>query len=318
MQRFIIRRLIYMVVTMIAATLLVFTLSRIVGDPRLLYVQEGGYGLSQEAWDDLGRKLHLQYPVIVQYGFWLADALRADLGESMLDRKPVAEIIWEAFPNTLQMALGGWIVATVLGVPLGVLSAVKRGSIWDYIGRTVALSGQTLPVFWIGIMGILIFSVAIRDTAFAPLALPVGGKPDHFSIKHFILPCITLGWFPAAGYLRLTRSAMLDVMDSEYIKLARAKGVNSTMVLWKHAFRNAILAPLTFSSLILAGFITGAIVTETVFSWPGLGRLAFTAVDDNDFPLMVGLVLVFTGMFLVVNMITDLLYAYVDPRIRYG
>ena len=311
MQRFIIRRLMYMVLTMIVATLLVFTLSRIVGDPRLLYVQEGGYGLTQEAWDDLGRKLHLQYPVIVQYGFWLKDALQADLGESMLDRKPVAEIIWDAFPNTLQMALGGWIFATVLGIPLGVLSAVKRGSVWDYIGRTVALTGQTLPVFWIGIMGILIFAVALGW-------LPVGTKPDHFSIKHFILPCITLGWFPAAGYLRLTRSAMLDVMDSEYIKLARAKGVNASMVLWKHAFRNAILAPLTFSSLILAGFITGAIVTETVFSWPGLGRLAFTAVDDNDFPLMVGLVLVFTAMFLVVNMITDLLYAYVDPRIRYG
>ena len=189
MQRFIIRRLIYMVVTMIAATLLVFTLSRIVGDPRLLYVQEGGYGLSQEAWDDLGRKLHLQYPVIVQYGFWLADALRADLGESMLDRKPVAEIIWEAFPNTLQMALGGWIVATVLGVPLGVLSAVKRGSIWDYIGRTVALTGQTLPVFWIGIMGILIFSVQLGW-------LPVGTKPDHFSIKHFILPLHYAGVVP--------------------------------------------------------------------------------------------------------------------------
>ncbi len=311
MQRFIIRRLAYMVLTMLVATLLVFTLSRIVGDPRLLYVQEGGYGLSQEAWDDLGKKLHLQYPVIVQYGFWLKDALVGNLGESMLDRKPVTEIIWDAFPNTLQMALGGWIFATVLGIPLGVLSAVKRGSVWDYISRTVALTGQTLPVFWIGIMGILIFSVQLGW-------LPVGTKPDHFSIKHFILPCITLGWFPAAGYLRLTRSAMLDVMDSEYIKLARAKGVNSTIVLWKHAFRNAILAPLTFSSLILAGFITGAIVTETVFSWPGLGRLAFTAVDDNDFPLMVGLVLVFTAMFLVVNMITDMLYAYVDPRIRYG
>ena len=229
----------------------------------------------------------------------------------MLDRKPVAEIIWDAFPNTLQMAVGGWLVATLMGIPLGVLSAVKRGSIWDYIGRTVALSGQTLPVFWIGIMGILIFSVQLGR-------LPVGTKPDYFSIKHFILPCITLGLFPAAGYLRLTRSAMLDVMDSEYIKLARAKGVNASIVLWKHAFRNAILAPLTFSSLILAGFITGAIVTETVFSWPGLGRLAFTAVDDNDFPLMVGLVLVFTAMFLVVNLITDLLYAYVDPRIRYG
>jgi peptide/nickel transport system permease protein len=198
-----------------------------------------------------------------------------------------------------------------VGIPLGVLSAVKRGSVWDYLGRGIALLGQTLPVFWVGIMGILIFAVQLRW-------LPVGTMPDEFSFKHFIMPAITLGWFSAAGYLRLTRSAMLDVMDSEYIKLARAKGVNSTMVLWKHAFRNAIIAPLTFSSLVLAGFITGAIVTETVFSWPGLGRLAFTAVDDNDFPLIVGLMLLFTFMFLVVNLITDILYAYVDPRIRYG
>jgi peptide/nickel transport system permease protein len=229
----------------------------------------------------------------------------------MLDRKPVSEILYDALGPTLQLAFFGWIFATAVGIPLGVLSAVKRGSVWDYLGRGIALLGQTLPVFWVGIMGILIFAVQLRW-------LPVGTMPDEFSFKHFIMPAITLGWFSAAGYLRLTRSAMLDVMDSEYIKLARAKGVNSTMVLWKHAFRNAIIAPLTFSSLVLAGFITGAIVTETVFSWPGLGRLAFTAVDDNDFPLIVGLMLLFTFMFLVVNLITDILYAYVDPRIRYG
>jgi len=166
-------------------------------------------------------------------------------------------------------------------------------------------------VVWVGIMGILIFAVKLDW-------LPVGTRPEEFSFKHFIMPSITLGWFSAAGYLRLTRSAMLDVMDTEYIKLARAKGVNATAVLWKHAFRNAIIAPLTFSSLVLAGFITGAIVTETVFSWPGLGRLAFSSVDDNDFPVMVGLMLLFTFMFLVVNLLTDILYAYVDPRIRYG
>ncbi len=228
----------------------------------------------------------------------------------MLDRKPVVEILWDASGATLQLAVAGWLFATLLGLPLGVLSAVKRGSIWDYLGRGIALMGQTLPVFWVGIMGILIFSVQLGW-------LPTGTKPDEFSPKHFIMPAITLGWFSAAGYLRLTRSAMLDVLDSEYIKLARAKGVNATMVIWKHAFRNAIIAPLTFSSLVLAGFITGAIVTETVFSWPGLGRLAFTAVDDNDFPLMVGLMLLFTLMFLVVNLLTDILYAYVDPRIRY-
>ncbi len=311
MSRFIIRRVAYMFLTMLLATLLVFVLSRIVGDPRLLYVQEGGYGLSEEAWEAMGVKLHLDKPVIFQYGYWLGDALRGDLGDSMLDRKPVMEIMLDALPATLQLAAFGWIFATLVGIPLGVLSAVKRGSIWDYLGRGVALMGQTLPVFWVGIMGILIFSVQLGW-------LPTGTKPDEFSFKHFIMPAITLGWFSAAGYLRLTRSAMLDVMDSEYVKLARAKGVNATMVLWKHAFRNAIIAPLTFSSLVLAGFITGAIVTETVFSWPGLGRLAFTAVDDNDFPLIVGLMLLFTFMFLVVNLFTDILYAYVDPRIRFG
>ncbi len=311
MYRFIIRRLGYMFLTMLIATLLVFTLSRIVGDPRLLYVQEGGYGLSEEAWDALGVKLHLDKPVVVQYLYWLGDAVRGDLGDSMLDRKPVTEIMLDAVGATLQLAFFGWLFATLLGVPLGVLSAVKRGSVWDYLGRGVALLGQTLPVFWVGIMGILIFSVQLGW-------LPTGTRPDEFSLKHFVMPAITLGWFSAAGYLRLTRSAMLDVMDSEYIKLARAKGVNATIVIWKHAFRNAIIAPLTFSSLVLAGFITGAIVTETVFSWPGLGRLAFTAVDDNDFPLMVGLMLLFTLMFLVVNLLTDILYAYVDPRIRYA
>jgi len=311
MSRFIVRRIFYMFVTMMIATLLVFSLSRIVGDPRLLYVQEGGYGLSPEAWDALGVKLHLDKPVAVQYLYWLGDAVTGDLGDSMLDRKPVAEIMWDALGATLQLAFFGWMFATLVGVPLGVLSAVKRGSVWDYLGRSVALAGQTLPVFWVGIMGILIFAVKLEW-------LPVRTRPEEFSPKHFIMPAITLGWFSAAGYLRLTRSAMLDVMDSEYIKLARAKGVNSTAVLWKHAFRNAIIAPLTFSSLVLAGFITGAIVTETVFSWPGLGRLAFSSVDDNDFPVMVGLMLLFTFMFLVVNLLTDILYAYVDPRIRYG
>jgi len=311
MSRFIIRRVAYMMLTMLVATLLVFSLSRVVGDPRLLYVQEGGYGLSPEAWDALGVKLHLDKPVAVQYLYWLRDAVQFDLGDSMLDRKPVSEILYDALGPTLQLAFFGWIFATAVGIPLGVLSAVKRGSVWDYLGRGVALLGQTLPVFWVGIMGILIFAVQLRW-------LPVGTMPDEFSFKHFIMPAITLGWFSAAGYLRLTRSAMLDVMDSEYIKLARAKGVNATVVLWKHAFRNAIIAPLTFSSLVLAGFITGAIVTETVFSWPGLGRLAFTAVDDNDFPLIVGLMLLFTFMFLLVNLFTDILYAYVDPRIRFS
>ncbi len=311
MQRFIVRRLLYMVLSMLAATLLVFTLSRVVGDPRLLYAQPGGYGITTEAWELMGKRMHLDKPVIVQYFYWLWDALRGNLGESLLDRKPVVKHIVARIDNTLELALGGWIFATLIGVPLGILSAVKRGSIWDYLGRGFALLGQTLPVFWIGIMGILVFSVKLD-------LLPTGTRPDDISIKHYIMPAIVLGWFSAAGYLRLTRSAMLDVMDSEYIKLARAKGVNEMVIIWKHAFKNALIVPLTFSGLIFAGFITGAVVTETVFAWPGLGRLAFSAATDNDFPMMVGLVLWFTAMFLVVNFIVDLIYAYVDPRIRFG
>ena len=311
MQRFILRRFFYMLVTMLCASVLVFALSRLTGDPRLLYAQEGGYGITPEQWEALGKQLGLDKPYPVQYGNWLVRAFKGDLGRSMLDRKPVTEVVGERIFNTFQLALGAWLFATLVGVPLGVLSAVKRASIWDYFGRSFALLGQTLPVFWIGIMGILIFAVKLGW-------LPSGTKPDYISVKHFIMPCIALGWFSAAGYMRLTRSAMLDVLDSEYIKLARAKGVSGSLVVWKHAFRNAIIPPLTFSGLILAGFVTGAVVIETVFAWPGLGRMAYTSVTQNDFPVMAGVVLLFTGIFLIVNFLVDVSYAYIDPRIRYG
>ncbi len=311
MQRFILRRFFYMLLTMLCASMLVFVLSRLTGDPRLLYAQEGGYGITPEQWEALGKQLGLDKPYPVQYVNWLGRAFKGDLGQSMLDRKPVTRLLAERIGSTAQLALGAWLFATLVGVPLGVLSAVKRGSIWDYFGRSFALLGQTLPVFWIGIMGILIFAVQLGW-------LPSGTKGEGISIKHFIMPCIALGWFSAAGYMRLTRSAMLDVLDSEYIKLARAKGVGGSMVIWKHAFRNAIIPPLTFSGLILAAFVTGAVVVETVFAWPGLGRMAYTTVTQNDFPVMAGIVLLFTGIFLVVNFLVDVSYAYLDPRIRYG
>ena len=277
----------------------------------MLYAQEGGYGITKEQWENLGKQLGLDKPVPVQYFIWLGKAVRGDLGRSLLDRKPVVAVLRERVFNTMQLALGAWLFATLVGVPLGVLSAVKRGSIWDYVGRSFALLGQSLPVFWIGIMGILIFSVKLGW-------LPTGTKPDYISVKHFIMPCIVLGWFSAAGYMRLTRSAMLDVLDSEYIKLARAKGVGNTLVIWKHAFKNALIPPLTLSGLILAGFLTGAVVTETVFSWPGLGRLAVQSVYNNDFPTMAGVVLLFTAIFLFINLLVDVCYAYLDPRIRYA
>ena len=312
MYRFLVRRLIFAIFTLVGATLVTFALSRMAGDPRYLYAQEGGYGMTPEMWENLGKKLGLDKPLIVQYFVWLGNFITLDWGESLLDRKSVAGKIKDRFPYTLKLGFTSFLLSTILGVPLGVLSAVKRATLWDYLGRGFALLGQALPPFWIGIMGILIFAVQLRW-------LPSGTLGEgFFSWKHFVMPTITLGWLAAASYLRLVRSAMLEVLDSEFIKLARAKGVSTAGVIWKHAFRNALIAPLTFSGLLLISFINGTVVTETVFSIPGLGRLAFEAINNNDFPIMVGTVMVFTFMYVIMNFIVDILYAYIDPRIRYS
>jgi peptide/nickel transport system permease protein len=312
MARFLIRRLFFALFALVGATLITFSLSRMAGDPRYLYAQEGGYGMTPERWEQMGRDMGLDKPIIWQYGVWLGNFIMLDWGESLLDRKPVIDKIKSNFPTTLKLGAIAYIIATVIGVPLGVLSAVKRASIWDYLGRGFALFGQALPPFWVGIMGILIFAVNLR-------LLPTGttGR-GFFDWEYYVMPAATLGWLAAASYLRLVRSAMLEVMDSEFIKLARAKGVSNFGVVWKHGFRNALIAPLTFSAVLLVSFINGAVVTETIFSIPGLGRLAFQAINDNDFPIMVGTVMVFTFMFVAINFIADVLYAYIDPRIRYS
>ena len=312
MQRFLIRRLVFSVFALVGATLITFALSRMAGDPRDLYAQEGGYGLTPERYERLGRELGLDHPLMWQYGVWLGNILKGNWQESLLDRKSVLGKIRERVPVTLKIGLASYLFAGLTGIPLGVLSAVKRGTVWDYLGRGFALFGQALPVFWVGIMLILVFSVQLRW-------FPVGTLGEgSFSIKHYVLPTITLGWIAAASYLRLVRSSMLEVLDSEFVKLARAKGVSNNAVIWKHAFRNALIAPLTFSSLLLTAFITGAVVTESIFAIPGLGRLAVNAIFDNDFPVMVGVVLVFTLMYVSLNFLTDLAYAFIDPRIRYA
>ena len=248
-----------------------FALVHKTGDPRDVLLTTY---TSQEQYDAWGERWGLDKPLVVQYGIWLGNALKGDFGESLRELRPVRKVILERIPATLQLAAGAMIFSLVVGVPLGILSAVKRGTVWDYVGRTFALFGQALPPFWLGIMLILLFAVQISW-------LPTSGRGG---INHYILPSITLGWLTASGILRIVRSAMLEVLGSEYIKLARAKGVSSRSIVWKHALRNAMLAPLTFGGLILAAFFTGAVVTETVFAWPGLGRLAVQSVNNNDFP----------------------------------
>ena len=305
MLRFAIRRLVYTVVAIIVTTVVVFSLSRLAGDPRLLYLTAH---VTQEQWDAWGKRMGLDKPLIVQYLVWLSRAARGDLGESLQTGHPTARMVMERIPATLQLSLSAFAFVLITGVPLGVLSAVKRSTVWDYIGRTFAVFGQALPPFWLGIMLILLFSVHLGW-------LPTSQRGG---IDHYIMPSVTLGWIAAAGMLRLVRSAMLETLDSEFIKFARAKGVSNTRIIWKHGLRNAVIPPLTYAGLLLAGFLAGTVVTETVFAWPGLGKLAVTAVFHNDFPVMTSVVLLFTMLYLGVTLVVDVTYAFLDPRIRYG
>ncbi len=303
MTAFLVRRFFYGIAVVIIVTLVVFFLSRASGDPRTYFMNEY---TTKEQWDAWGREWGLDKPVIQQYFLWLGRAMTGNLGKSLRESRPVLDVIMERVPATVQLAAGAFIFAVLLGLPFGVLSAVWRGSWLDYFGRTIALFGQALPPFWLGIMLILIFAVWLEW-------LPTSRREG---IPHFILPSITLGWLTAAGLLRLVRSAMLEVLDSEYIKMARAKGVGANTVVWKHAFRNAMIAPLTYTALVFVAFLTGAVVTETVFSWPGLGELAVRSVNNLDLAVLSGVVLFLTVLYVVVNFITDVLYAVIDPRIR--
>ncbi len=305
--KFLVRRFIFSVLAVLGATILVFALSRMAGDPRDLFAGTEGYAFTPEAWEMMGEELGLNRPLAFQYAIWLGKIVRGDWGQTLIGRFDVFSVIVEKIPATARLATVAWFFSTIIGIPLGVLSAVRRSSIWDYGGRAIALFGQATPSFWVGIMAILIFAVYLGW-------LPSGRSGDW---QHFVLPTITLATEPLAGYLRLTRSAMLEILDSQYIVLARAKGVNSTSVVWKHALRNAIIPPLTVSGLLLASLLTGSVIVESVFAWPGVGRLAVQAVMDNDFQVLTGIVLLFTTVYVVLSFVVDLAYALVDPRIRY-
>jgi ABC-type dipeptide/oligopeptide/nickel transport system permease component len=297
------------------ATIVIFAGSRLMADPliNLLPPDQGGftYGFSQVVYEREKRRLHLEDPVPVQYAYWVADVVRGNLGLDLTNKRPIAPVMLERLPHTLQLAFAAFIVATLVGLPLGVLSAVKRGSIWDLLARTFAALGIATPTFWAAMVAILVFSVMLGW-------LPTATKGEGVAIRNFILPTFVLATHAMAGYLRLMRSAMLDTLDSEYVKLARAKGAKGRTVIWKHAFKNAALVPLTYAGLLFAGFITGSIAVEVVFAWPGIARFGAEAAVANNLPVVVAVTLLFTTFYVVINFAVDILYGFVDPRIRYS
>ena len=305
MQRFLLRRLLLTIVTLWLVSVLIFFMARLSGDPTTLLIDDYA---SASTLEDLRVSLGLDKSYPEQYWIFLKNAVQGDFGVSIVQKQPVGRLIMERLPATLYLGLVAFAFSLLAGIPLGVLSSLKRGSIMDQVGKGVALIGQSAPPFWIGIM--LMFFFAVRLGWVAP-----SGREETSSI---ILPAITLGWFNVAANLRLMRSAMLAVMDTEYIKLARAKGVSQNLVVWKHGLRNALIPPLTFAGITLGALITGSLVAETVFAWPGLGQLAFLAVRDSDYPLLQGVVITFAAAYLGTAFLVDILYAYVDPRIRFA
>lgn len=312
MKNFLARRLIFSVLSLFIASMAVFGLAHAKEDPINLFIQPG-YFVSPETLEALKAKWGLDKPLALQYLTWAGNMLRGDLGESVQQQRPVTTIVGEKWGATFQLAIIAWIFGTVTGIPLGIISALQRGKLIDYLARGIALFGQTLPAFWIGLVGIWIFAVYL---GWLPVFGRGAGLPFFEQAKHYVLPTLVLGWGPMAGYMRITRSAMLEVLDSEYIKLARAKGVSNRMVVWKHAFRNALIQPLTIATLLLAGFMDGAVLVEVIFAWPGVGRVAVEAVNQNDFMLITGTVFIFTFLYLVMSLVADLLYTVADPRIR--
>lgn len=303
MLRFVAGRVLQAILGLVFIATLVFFLVRATGDPgRILTSEFAPVAVQQEIRERLG----LDRPLYVQYGTYMAGLATGDLGSSF-NGEPVIDILLERLPATASLAFSAMLVAVLLGIPLGVLSAVYQGSPVDIFSRTVALFGQSVPSFWLAIMLVLLFAVILR-------ILPVAYSDGPES---YVLPSIAVGWAAVAGIARLVRSSMLDVLGSDYVRMARAKGLPSHVVILKHGLRSAIVPVLTFSGLVLGSFLNGSVVVETVFAWPGIGQLTLDAVTGRDFPVVQGAVLLIAVFFITINLAVDILYAVMDPRIRY-
>ena len=303
MSRYIALRFLQAIISLLVVMTIVFMLSRLSGDPVQLLAD---ISASEEQMEAIREDLGLNRPLAVQWATYVRDMFVFDLGESVTSRQPVRELIMQRLPNTLQLGFAAMAISVVIGLPIGIYAAVHRGTRWDGVARLFAVLGQSMPSFWLGVLLILIFAVVLG-------VLPPGGKESPTSI---ILPAFSMGYLTTAAIMRLTRSSMLDVLNAEYIKLARIKGLSETKVIWKHALKNSLIPVITFSVVLFTLFLGAAVVTETVFAWPGLGSLILDGVRTRDYPLIQGGVVVFSAIYIMANLLVDILYGYLDPRIR--
>jgi ABC-type dipeptide/oligopeptide/nickel transport system permease component len=304
MKRFILKRLGYAVLSLLLLSLTIFLLVRLTGDPAVLLVEPGA---SPEDMAAIRAQLGLDRPIWVQYGQFMSSVARGDFGHSFYYRTPVLELYLSRLPYSLMLAAAAMAFSLLVGIPSGILAAVFVNRWWDSAGKIFALLGLSLPSFWVGLVMILFFSVYLGW-------LPSSGSGTAL---HVVMPAFALGWYFAAAHMRLTRSSMLEVLGSEYVKLARLKGLSEMLVIGKHAFKNALIPVLTLAGINLVIMVNVAVVVETVFAWPGVGRLLYEGIAFRDFPVVQATVLIGGAMIVIVNFFVDILYAVIDPRIRY-
>lgn len=303
MAGYLLRRLLHSLIALWGVLSIVFLLLHLSGDPALLMIPQGA---TRQDLERLRQDMGLDRPLAVQYGFFLWNALHGDFGRSFLQRQPALGLVLDRVPATLQLALASLLLSVVVGVTAGVVSAWKRGSWWDRGAMALALVGQATPSFWLGIMLILVFALWLKW-------LPSSG---YGSPQQLVLPSLALGGLSMATISRITRSSLLEVLGQEYVKVARAKGLQERTVLFRHAMRNAAIPVVTLVALELGVLLSGAIIVETIFAWPGIGRLAIDAILARDFPVVQATVFLASVIYIAINLLTDLLYTVLDPRIR--
>ena len=306
MQRFIFLRVIQSFLAILVISAVVFALARVTGDPVAILLPEDA---SPAVVEQVRTKWGLDQPIYIQYARYIGNFVTGDFGEAWAyGGVPITSLIANRLPNTIMLAGFAWIISASIALPIGVMVAVKKDSAFDWAGKVVALIGQSAPSFAIGLILMWVFAVLLGW-------LPTSGNDAGF--KSIILPGVALGYYNVAAVMRLTRSSMLEVLDTEYVKLARIKGMPERKVIWKHCFRNALIVPFTYMGLIGAVLLTGSVVIETVFVWPGLGDLAIDAIRNRDFPVIQSIVILFAAFYIFINLAVDVMYAYLNPRIRY-
>ncbi len=308
MGRYVARRVLQGVITLYLISLTVFVMLRVGGgNPIVHMLPPDATALELEL---MTKDYGFDKPLYYQYWIYNKRLLRGDLGDALSwDKRPAAEVVFDRLPATLQLSGSALLWAVVVGVTLGAISAAKPDSILDRVGKVVAIIAQSMPVFWVGLLMILGFSVYLGW-------LPSAGGIDRLGLKGIILPAVTLGFFLIASHMRIVRSTMLEVLESDYIKMVRAKGLPTRMVLWKHAFKNASIPVFTLFFVNFAGLISGAVITETIFAWPGVGRLLVESLLVRDYPTTQAVIFFVAGFILFINIFVDITYAWLDPRIR--